>query len=119
MKKFKDRIPVSISELNYKSHNLFKYIMGGLVLYLLLQFYFLAAAMFAGVYVFRYFHMTRQKYFHYAFAIAGFAAVAWISEVYWPLLLGSGLYILHKVKKTNKEVFWFEMGAGIPYLFII
>ena len=119
MKKFKDRIPVSISELNYKSHNLFKYIMGGLVLYLLLQFFFLAAAMFAGVYVFRYFHMTRQKYFHYAFAIAGFLAVAWISEVYYPLAIGAGLYLLNKYKKTNKEVFWFEMGAGIPYLFLI
>lgn len=93
--------------------------MFSIIIYLILNFYFLAALLFFGVYVFRFFHQTRQKYFHYAFAIAGFVAVAWISEVYWPIGLGSLLFVLNKVKKTNKEVFWFEMGAGIPYLLII
>ena len=93
--------------------------MGITILYLLLKFYFLAALLFFGVYVFRYFHRPGQKYFHYAFAAAGFAAIAWISEVYWPIGLGSLLFALNKVKKTNKEVFWIEMGAGIPYLLII
>ena len=93
--------------------------MGFTVGYLLFQWYFLAAVMFAGVYVFRYFHQTRQKYFHYAFAIAGFIAIAWISEIYWPIILGSAAFMLNKVLNTNKEVFWFEMAAGIPYIFLI
>ena len=112
-----EKLPVSVSELNYQNHNLFKYIMAFTVGYLLFQWYFLAAACFAGVYVFRYFHMTRQKYFHYAFAIAGFAAIAWISGIYWPMGLGAAGFVLGL--QSKRQVFLFEMGAGIPYLFLI
>ena len=93
--------------------------MGFTIGYLLFQWYFISALLFFGVYVFRYFHRDGQKVFHYGFAGAGFSSIAFISGIYWPILLGLVVYIINKRKKTNKEVFWFEMAAGIPYLFII
>ena len=112
-------LPVSISELNYKKHNLFKFVMFFVVTFLIGKTYYISAALFAGVYVFRYFHMARQKYFHYGFAILGFASLAYLSGIYWPLVLGSASFMLNKVLHTEKEVFWFEMTGGLPYLFLI
>ena len=115
----KDKIPVSVSELNYRDHKLFIGIMFGVIGFLLGKEFYIAALGIGGVYAFRWFHIGKQKYFHYAFAISAFAALGWTSGIYWPLVLGAVLFLLNKFKKTNKHVFWFEMGAGIPYLFLI
>ena len=115
----KDKIPVSVSELNYRDHKLFIGVMFGIIGFLLGKEFYISALALGGVYAFRWFHFKNQRIFHYSFAIIAFAALGWTSGIYWPLILGSGLFLLNKVKKTNKHVFWFEMGAGIPYLFLI
>ena len=113
------KIPVSISELNYRDHDLFIALMVFVITFTLAKGYYVSSLFFAGVYVFRFFHMTRQRYFHYAFAMLAFGAVAYQAWIFWPIVLGSLLFLINKVKKTTKEVFWFEMGAGIPYLLLI
>ena len=115
----KDRIPVSVSELNYRDHKLFIGIMFGVIGFLLGKDFYISAAAIGGVYAFRWFHIKNQIYFHYAFAVTAFASIGWQSGIYWPLILGALLFLLNKIKKTGKQVFWFEMGAGIPYLFMI
>ena len=119
IKELKDKIPVSVSELNYRDHKLFIGVMFGVIGYLLGNGFYVSALALGGVYAFRWFHIGRQKYFHYAFAITAFASIGWQSGVYWPLVLGTLLFLWNKYRKTTKHVFWFEMGAGIPYLFLI
>ena len=82
------------------------------------DFYYTALAL-TGVYAFRWFHIGKQLVFHYAFAGLAFATLAIFSGVYWPIIAGVLLYAWNKYKKTGKHVFWFEMAAGIPYLFLI
>ena len=119
IKDLKDRIPVSISDLNYRDHKLFIGIMFGVIGFLLGKEFYIAALALCGVYAFRWFHLGSQRYFHYTFAATAFAAMGWHSGIYWPLILGAALFILNKIKKTDNHIFWFEMGAGIPYLFLI
>ena len=119
LSKINKKIPVSISELNYQEHELFKYIIGGVVLFLLLKGYYVSAGSFALVYVFRFFHTKGQKTWHYLFAVIGFIAIAYQAHTWWPMGLGAILFVHNHEQKTTKEVFWFEMGAGIPYLFLI
>ena len=115
----KMKIPPSVSELNYRDHKTFIGIMFGVIGFLLGKEFYLSALALVGVYAFRWFHIKNQLYYHYSFAVAAFAGLAWTSGVYYPLIIGAALFILNKIKKTGKHVFWFEMGAGIPYLFII
>ena len=115
----KGKIPVSVSDLNYKDHKLFIGIMFGVIGFLIGKEYYISALAIQGVYAFRWFHLGNQKYFHYTFALLAFLALGWQSGIYYPLLIGSVLFLLNKLKKTGKHVFWFEMGAGIPYLFLI
>ena len=113
------RIPVSISELNYRDHDLFIALMVFVITFTLAKGYYWSSLCFAGVYVFRFFHMTKQRYFHYGFAALAFATIAFQSWIWWPRVVGSAAFMLNKVLHTKKEVFWFEMFAGIPYLFLI
>ena len=119
IKELKSKIPHSISQLNYDDHKLFIGIMFGVIGFLIGNGYYISAAGLGGVYAFRWFHIRNQIIFHYAFAGLAFAGLGWQSGIYWPLILGASLFLLNKIKKTGKHVFWFEMGAGIPYLFII
>ena len=112
-----NKIPVSISQLNYRDHDLFIGIMAFLIGFLTGHHYYYSAFFFAMVYVFRFFHMKNQRIWHYGFASLAFASVAWFSGVYWPIVLGAFGYGLFK--RTGKHVFFFEMAAGIPYLFLI
>ena len=115
----KAKIPVSVSELNYRDHKTFIGIMFGIIGFLLGKTFYISALALMGVYAFRYFHRKNQRFFHYMFAIIAFAMMGVHSGVYWPLIVGSVLFLINKIKKTDKHVFWFEMGAGIPYLFLI
>ena len=115
----KGKIPSSVSELNYNDHKLFIGIMFGVIGYLLGSGFYISALAIGGVYAFRWFHIKNQLYYHYAFAGAAFGTIAWQSGIYWPLILGAVLFLWNKYKKTGKHVFWFEMGAGIPYLILI
>ena len=119
LRNLRKKIPVSISELNYKDHDLFIAFMTFTVTYTAVKEYYASAAAFTLVYVFRYFHRKNQTPWHYAFAIAGFTAMAIQSWIFWPIILGSAVFILNKVLHTKREVFWFEMFAGIPYLLLI
>ena len=119
LKKIWDKIPVSISELNYRDHSLFVAIMTGVIVFLGLQEYYVSAGCLSLVYVFRYFHRKKERTYHYIAASLGFAGLAFQSGIFFPIVLGICAYLINEIFKTKKQVFWFEMAAGIPYLFLI
>ena len=93
--------------------------MFGVIGFLIGKEFYVSALCLMGVYAFRFFHIKGQRIFHYGFALTAFLALGYFSGIWWPLVLGSAAFMLNKVLHTNKEVFWFEMFAGIPYLFLI
>ena len=114
------KIPPSISELEYRNHNLLALIIGFVVAFTAYHGYYASAVSFALVYVFRRFHNTKQKALHYVAAFAGFGMLALHSGHWLPIGLGALVYVTERlVVKSGKEVFWTELAIGIPYLYLL
>ena len=77
---------------------------------------YLSAACFALVYVFRYFHNTRQMYFHYLAAIGGFVSACVGIGDFNPLWIGAGAALIAYLLKDKSYVFIFEIVASVLIL---
>ena len=113
--KYIDKLPSSISQLYYDDTELFKYLMGAFVWLTALGGFKIASLAFAGVYIFRDFHKTRQQYFHYASAVIGITVLGWqlfgwYASIPVALALG-GAALVHRWKK---HIFVFEVITGVP-----
>ena len=112
-------IPTSISFLNYKNPTLFKIIMGLAIALSIYSGAYITTVGFSLVYIFRYFNFQTEMHPHYVGAFIGFVGLVLHTEVYWPVLLGTGAVILLKILKDKNYIFWFEMAAGLPYIYYL
>ena len=113
-------IPPSISELEYRNHNLLALIIGFVVAFTAYHGFYASAISFSLVYVFRRFHNAKQKSLHYVAAFLGFGMLALHSGHWLPIILGAIAYGTERfLVKDGKEVFWTELAIGIPYLYLL
>ena len=113
-------IPVSVSELEYRNHNLLAIIIAFVVGFTAYHGFYASAVSFALVYVFRRFHNAKQKSLHYVAAFLGFGMLALHSGHWLPIGIGALVYITERLLiKSGKEVFWTELAIGIPYLYLL
>ena len=112
-------VPTSISFLNYKNPTLFKIIMGLAIALSIYSGAYITTVGFSLVYIFRYFNFQTEMHPHYVGAAVGFTGLMLHTDVVWPALLGAILAIILHIFKNKNYIFWFEMIAGIPYIYYL
>ena len=112
-------VPHSVSQIIYKNPILYKVIFALVIGYCIFFGAYITAVGFSLVYVFRYFNFKYEETPHYVGASIGFIGLMLHTEVVWPCVVGLIAVLALKLLKNKSYIFWFEMIAGLPYLYYI
>ena len=111
--------PHSISQIIYKNPVLYKIILGLVVGLCIYKGVWISAVGFSLVYIFRYFNFKNEEIPHYVGAGIGFTGLVLHTSVVWPIGAGLIAILACKLLKKDSYIFWFEIVAGLPYIYYL